>query len=92
MEKYVEYCAHDERHHKIKLIIEIEKDYYEIIKYDVEHGQNYKYFEIIANGIPYEEIATELQQKEDLGKWIFHEDFHESIRYGCNQCGNLRRN
>ena len=55
MDKYVEYCAHDERHHKIKLIIEIEKDYYEIIKYDVEHGHNYKYFEIIANGIPYNE-------------------------------------
>ena len=28
-------------------------------------------------------------KKEDCGKWIFHKDFHESIRYGCNQCGNL---
>lgn len=23
------------------------------------------------------------------GKWIFHKDFNESCRYGCNQCGNL---
>lgn len=23
------------------------------------------------------------------GRWIFHKDFHESCRYGCNQCGNL---
>lgn len=28
-------------------------------------------------------------QKEELGKWIFHEDFNDSIKYGCNQCGNL---
>ena len=66
MEKYVEYCAHDERHHKIKLIIEIEKDYYEIIKYDVEHGQNYKYFEIIANGKPYEETQSEMERKNGV--------------------------
>ena len=23
------------------------------------------------------------------GKWIFHNDYHENCRYGCNQCGNL---
>lgn len=23
------------------------------------------------------------------GEWIFHKDFNESCRYGCNQCGNL---
>lgn len=39
----------------MKLIIDVEKDYYEMIKYNVEHGQDYKPFEIIANGIPYEE-------------------------------------
>ena len=118
MDKYVEYCAHDERHRKIKLIIEIEKDYYEMTKYNVEHGQNYKYFEIIANGIPYDEntnndsiapnwrfyynhgyaqakldskkaIESLYPQKEDCGKWIKHEDFNDSIKYGCNKCGNL---
>ena len=39
----------------MKLIIDVEKDYYEMLKYNVEHGQEYKPFEIIANGIPYEE-------------------------------------
>lgn len=37
----------------MKLIIDIEKDYYEMLKYNVEHGQKYKPFEIIANGTPY---------------------------------------
>lgn len=23
------------------------------------------------------------------GKWIVHNDYNESIRYGCNLCGNL---
>ncbi len=43
----------------MKLIIDVKKDYYEMIKYYVEHGQNYKPFEIIANGIPYEELSHE---------------------------------
>lgn len=51
MDKYCEERKHGER---LKLIIDIEKDYYEMLKYNVEHGQNYKPFEIIANGIPYE--------------------------------------
>lgn len=28
-------------------------------------------------------------QKEDYGQWIKHKDFNDSIKYGCNQCGNL---
>ena len=37
----------------MKLIIDIPKDYYEIIKYDVDnHLTHYRPFEIIANGIP----------------------------------------
>lgn len=39
---------------RIQLIIDVERDYYEMLKYNVEHGQDYKPFEIIANGIPYE--------------------------------------
>ncbi len=39
----------------MKLIIDVEKDYYEMLKYNVEQGQEYKPFEIIANGIPYED-------------------------------------
>ena len=82
MDKYVEYCAHDERHHKIKLIIEIEKNYFEMLKYNVEHGQDYKPFEIIANGIPYEN-----PQNENFGEWKIHE--RKYLKFGCNQCGNL---
>ena len=29
------------------------------------------------------------EYKKLQGKWIFHKDFNESCRYGCNQCGNL---
>lgn len=46
----------------MKLIIEIDKDYYEMLRYNVEHGEKYKPFEIIANGIPYEERPQ--------GEWI----------------------
>lgn len=27
--------------------------------------------------------------EREKGKWIFHNDYNESIRYGCNRCGNL---
>ena len=36
----------------MQILIDVEKDYYEMLKYNVEHGQEYKPFEIIANGIP----------------------------------------
>ena len=39
----------------MKLIIEIDEYYFEIIKHDFETGADYKPFEIIANGKPYEE-------------------------------------
>lgn len=29
------------------------------------------------------------QIAEDYGKWIIHKDFNESIKFGCNKCGNL---
>ena len=61
MDKYCEESILNEKRNRIKLIIDVDKDYYELIKQNVEHGQNYKYFEIIANGIPYKEIATKLQ-------------------------------
>ena len=76
----------------MKLIIDVEKDYYEIIKYNVEQGQKYKPWEIIANAIPYEERPQ--------GEWkhIVEEDndvecpfcgFQEDgVYYNfCPQCG-----
>lgn len=47
----------------MKLIIDVEKDYWEMIKYNVEHGQEYKPFEIIANGIPYEKRQLSHEQE-----------------------------
>ena len=44
----------------MKLIIDVDKDYYEMLKYNVEHGQDYKPFEIIAKGILYEEKPFEI--------------------------------
>ena len=31
----------------------------------------------------------ESERTDEIGKWIFHKDYNESCRYGCNQCGNL---
>ena len=63
----------------MKLIIDVEKDYYEMIKYNVEHGQEYKPFEIIANGIPY----------EPKGEWIEvgdNQPYSKDKLYGCSKC------
>lgn len=37
---------------KVKLMIEIEEDYYELIKADVKSGNDYKPCVLIANGTP----------------------------------------
>ena len=50
----------------INLVIEIDKDYYEMLKYNVENGQKYKPWEIIANGKPYKK--TEENKYDDLPK------------------------
>ena len=65
----------------MKLIIDVEKDYYEMLKYNVEHGQKYKPFEIIANGIPYEERPK--------GEWIMDNEHTKNplLWYKCNLCG-----
>ena len=58
----------------MKRIIDIEQDYYEIIKYNIEQGQKYKPWEIIANSIPYEERPQ--------GEWIARND---ETHY-CSNC------
>lgn len=46
----------------VKLIIEIPKDYYEIIKHEVEHHlTDYRPFEIIGNGIPLDDVKAEIE-------------------------------
>lgn len=55
----------------MKLIVDVEKDYYEIIKYNVEHGEQHRLFKAIANGIPYEERPQ--------GEWIETNSNDENI-------------
>ena len=42
---------------------------------------------LLARGSARCEIIIPLTRS--VGEWIFHKDYHESVRYGCNQCGNL---
>lgn len=58
----------------MKLVIDVEKDYYEMLKYNVEHGKKYKPFEIIANGTPY----------NPKGEWIGDTDFDNTCK--CSKC------
>ncbi len=55
----------------MKLLIDVDKDYYEMLKYNVEHGQKYKPFEIIANGIPQEKLADDV--------WKLYEKYHSHL-------------
>lgn len=32
---------------------------------------------------------SEGENERPQGEWIFHKDYNEGCRYGCNQCGNL---
>ena len=57
----------------IKLIIEIPKDYYEIIKHDVEHHlTDYRPFIIIGNGIPLPKGHGRLIDEKDLSLMTVH--------------------
>lgn len=51
-------------------------------------GEALKYQQNFINALNY---AIELinNTESPQGKWIFHKDYNESCRYGCNQCGNL---
>ena len=59
----------------MKLIIDINKDYYEIIKHEVEHGHDFKPYTLIANGTPLSE-----------GHWIEHDDWDGDMYYECSVC------
>lgn len=86
----------------MKLLIDVEEDYYEMIKYNVEHGQEYKPFEIIASGIPYEE-GPQGEWKEDAFsiicpfcgmpiddevRWLYPDNFDLNF---CPNCGKKLR-
>ena len=71
---------------RIKLIIDVEKDYYEMIKYNVEHGQDYKPFEIIANGIPYDKVIDEVTEllENEWGYEGMKDDVSRIMKGGSN--------
>ena len=49
----------------VKLIIEISKDYYEILKSEVEQNlTDYYPFIVIGNGIPLDSVKAKIQAKE----------------------------
>ena len=59
----------------VKLIIEIPKDYYEIIKHNVEnHLTDYRPFEIIGNGIPLDDVKAEIEALPKTYPFINHID------------------
>ena len=51
-------------------------------------GKALEYQQNFINALNY---AIELinNTERPKGEWIFHKDYNESCRYGCNQCGNL---
>ncbi len=65
---------------EIKLVINIDEEYYELIKYDVKRcGNNYKPFVLIANGIPH---------SKECGRWkeVWDKDHLTMIAYECSKC------
>lgn len=72
----------------MKLIIDIGEEWYSHIIASKDHIDEDDEAYLILNGTP-EETHEEKPQKEDYGQWIKHKDYHDSIKYGCNQCGNL---
>ena len=73
----------------MKRIIDINEDYFEIIKHDVKNGSDYKPFVLIANSVPYEERPQ--------GEWIKVKEDRMSIdmsgelvtQYKCSKCGRM---
>lgn len=46
----------------MKLIMDVPEDYYEIIKYEVEHHlTDYRPLKIIGNGIPLDDVKAEIE-------------------------------
>ena len=86
----------------MKLIIDIEKGYYETLKYNVANGTKYKPWKIIANGKPYEERQNGgwLSADDDhikcsvCGEYGIHNDWYDCNYYTpfCPNCGADMRN
>lgn len=77
----------------MKRIIDISEDYYEIIKHEVEHGNDYKPFVLLANSTPLNECEAEdcisrgLTQEPRKGHWINTANPRMSDNIVCSECG-----
>lgn len=64
----------------MKVIIDVDKDYYALIKHDVKSGNDYKPCVLIANGKPC--------GKTPEGEWIWLGDNpNPNHKYSCSKCG-----
>ena len=54
----------------MQIVIDIPEDYYEIIKHDVEHGNDYLPFTLIANSTPLPKGHGDLIDAEELLKTL----------------------
>lgn len=54
----------------MKLVIDISEHYYEILKYDVEHGNDYKPIVLIANGTPIPKGHGRLIDADEVDDYI----------------------
>ena len=87
----------------MKLIIDIDKDYYELIKADVKSGNDYKPCVLIANGKPCDKTLTnhDIDSAYDKGfitamkayarpkgEWVIVDDCEQFIAK-CSVCGRI---
>lgn len=54
----------------MQIVIDIDKDYYEILKHEVEHGHDFKPYNLIANGTPLPKGHGRLIDADKLKEWV----------------------
>ena len=68
----------------MKLIIDIDEDYFEILKYENRNGNDFKPIKLIANGIPLPKGHGRLIDADTL-EYTCNSDECRTIK-GCNHC------
>lgn len=70
----------------MEIVIKIDKDYYEMLKHEVEHGHDFKPYNLIANGTPLPEHHGRLIDISEYEKYfntaiIYDDGNHEHVVY-----------
>ena len=55
----------------MKLIVDIDKDYFEILKYEERNGNDFKPIKLIANGTPLPKKHGDLIDRQELKKEVY---------------------